>query len=199
MNKQSIIRFGHYPFDANGKQADIEWLILDEQNTNNGKEILLLSRYILDAAQFDEALYTREYTPSPSNEWATSSLRRWLNRTFLHLAFREDEQNRIVPTHTVTNTSLVTNPKRNAPDKVFLLSVEEARQYLRTSNAPTSPYAEESLVDVYWLRNATIPYGGVACGGKNSNVMDLTVPPNRVFSCSPEEVAGIRPALRIML
>ena len=63
MNKQSIIRFGHYPFDADGKQADIEWLILDEQNTNNGKGILLLSRYILDAAQFDEALYTREYTP----------------------------------------------------------------------------------------------------------------------------------------
>ena len=199
MNKQSIIRFGHYPFDADGKQADIEWLILDEQNTNNGKEILLLSRYILDAAQFDEALYTSEYTPSPSNEWATSSLRRWLNRTFLHLAFREDEQDRIIPTHTVTNTSLVTNLKRNAPDKVFLLSVEEARQYLRTSNAPTSPYVEESLVDVYWLRNATIPYGGVACGGRNSNVMNQTVPPNRVFSCSPEEVAGIRPALRMML
>lgn len=199
MDKQSIIRFGRYPFDANGKQANIEWLILNEQSTNSGNEILLLSRYILDAAQFDEALYTRDYIPSPSNEWATSSLRRWLNRTFLHLAFSEDEQNRIIPTHTVINITLKTNPKWNAPDKVFLLSVEEARQYLRTSNAPTSPYAEESLVDVYWLRNATIPYSGVACGGRNSNVMDQTVPPNRVFSCSPEEVAGIRPALRMML
>ncbi len=199
MDKQKMIRFGHYPFDADGKQADIEWLILNERNTNDGKEILLLSRYILDAAQFDEALYTRDYTPSPSNAWATSSLRRWLNRTFLHLAFNENEQNRIISTHTVTNTTLKTNPKWNAPDKVFLLSVEEARQYLRTSNAPTSPYAEESLVDVYWLRNATIPYSGVACGGRNSDVMDLAVPPNRVFSCSPEEVAGIRPALRMML
>ena len=199
MNKQSTIRFGHYPFDADGKPTDIEWLILNERNTNDGKELLLLSRYILDAAQFDEALYTRDYTPSPSNAWATSSLRRWLNRTFLHLTFNENEQNRIIPTHTVTNTPLKTNSKWNAPDKVFLLSVEEARQYLRPSNAPTSPYAEESLVDVYWLRNATIPYGGVACGGRNSNVMRRTVPPNRVFSCSPEEVAGIRPALRMTL
>lgn len=71
--KSRYIKFGHYEQDndaSNGKEA-IEWEVLGYEDG----ELLLISRYILDAVP-----YNYEWTDVT---WETCALRKWLNDDFL--------------------------------------------------------------------------------------------------------------------
>ena len=113
--------FGKYEQNAympDGKE-DIEWIILDV----DGSRKLLISKYGLDCVMYNDEWV--EVT------WATSSIRNWLNTTFLNTAFSADEQKYIVKTHLHTNDNISAHTKGGADteDKVFFLSVEEANTY----------------------------------------------------------------------
>ena len=117
-----IVTFGSYPQTSDGKEEPIEWLVLDVQ----GSEALILSRYGLDTQQ-----YNIEMT---SITWEECTLRSWLNGTFLNKAFTAQEQTGILLTN-VDNSDLRhdgwnTGGGNNTQDKVFLLSYEEANEYL---------------------------------------------------------------------
>ena len=65
----------------------IEWIVLDIQD----ERALLLSKNILDTQQ-----YNTEQVPTT---WETSSIRSWLNHTFLNQAFTSEEQEKILFNH----------------------------------------------------------------------------------------------------
>lgn len=124
----SYVTFGQYEQDAdksNGAE-DIEWLILTVKENRNEHKALLLSRYGLDAMP-----YHYENAEFENMTWEKSSLRKWLATSFLPTAFTKKEQAEILTT-TNYNSPYRGRGKESAAteDKVFLLSIDEAQEYL---------------------------------------------------------------------
>lgn len=112
------IVFGAYEQDNNpdnGKEK-IEWLVLEKEYG----EMLLISRYILDANHVEQYY----------DIWEKRPLRDWLNEEFYDEAFSEDEKAKIIKVR-------LENPDNDGyfvsggatEDYVSLLSVNEARRY----------------------------------------------------------------------
>lgn len=149
----NIIEFGHYEQDnsiSNGKEP-VEWIILDIDSSKD--RVLLLSNYILDMQR-----YNKKWSKV---SWAKCSVRSWLNRSFYSDSFSETEQNAIVKTdlHSKYVDDYVTTS-----DYVFLLSVDEATNYLdnnqRRQAKPTEYAISREAVKIgeysyWWLRETT--------------------------------------------
>ena len=121
----SYVTFGTYPQTESGTDSTpIEWLVLEYDAKNN--RALLLSRYGLDAQS-----YNTEYT---AITWEKSSVRSWLNSTFMEKAFSTKEQSAILQTNVDNSKSQgysgwSTSGGNNTQDKIFLLSYAEANKY----------------------------------------------------------------------
>lgn len=120
----SIVTFGSYEQDGvydNGSET-IEWIVLDRR----GSQVLLLSRYGLDA-------YPYHHTSTAVN-WSSASVRAWLQSTFYNEAFSAEEQGMILTTHNATpvNSNNAGSPGPDTYDTVFFLSATEATNYLTT-------------------------------------------------------------------
>lgn len=145
----STICFGKYEQDnnsSNGKE-DIEWTVLAKEK---GK-ILVISKYVLAC---------RTYSGYSPVTWENCSLRKWLNDSFLNVAFLENEREKIEKEYFSPNAH-----QSGTNDKVCLLNAAEAEQYF-SSNAdrkciPTK-YALAQGVSKsanscrYWLRSSGI-------------------------------------------
>ena len=99
-NKGDYVKFGKYPQSSIGDVVPIEWRVLTKENN----QILLISRYGLEARRFD----------SISNNWKNSEIRNWLNNEFYNKAFSEEEKKNIISFE---------------GNNVFLLSREESEKY----------------------------------------------------------------------
>ena len=116
-----VCEFGSYEQDnnaSNGKEA-IKWTVLDK----NGMSLLLISNYALDCQQYN--------TSYADVTWKNCSLRAWLNNTFFDAAFSPEEQ-ALIQSTTVSvdeNPSYNANPSNETIDKIFLLSISEAKRY----------------------------------------------------------------------
>ena len=151
------VLFGSYEQDhdlTNGKEP-IEWLVLDIRDS----KALIISRYALDF---------RQYSKIRSGKWETSSLRTWLNDTFLNESF-SSEEHRAIPTVTVTadkNSAYSTNPGNETKDKVFLLSITESENYFLSDEArkctPTD-YAISQYLGTYGIGNKNQVDGKATC------------------------------------
>ncbi len=107
--------------------------------------------------------------------WADSTLRTWLNGTFLKAAFNKTQQNKIVSTtvKAADNAEYGTEAGTDVEDKIFILSAEEVAKYLSNDTlcVPTD-YAKalgaggEKGGDNcgWWLRNP---------GYNNGRAMDI--------------------------
>lgn len=73
-----IVEFGNYDKEI-GFSNPIEWLIIDK----NDQSYLLLSRYVLDCANYNDK--------QENATWENATLKDWLNDYFMHRAFNEDE------------------------------------------------------------------------------------------------------------
>ena len=110
--------FGTYEQDNNASSGTepIEWLVLKRED----KRVLVISVFGLDCIKYNER--------SKNTTWDNSSLRTWLNGTFLNAAFTQAEQ-QAIPTvliQTPKNPKCRTNPGNDTHDKVFCLSIQEA-------------------------------------------------------------------------
>ncbi len=172
-----IITFGRYEQDNNTNNGteEIEWQVLNK----DGTKLLLISKYALDCKQYNSSY--------DSVTWETCSLRTWLNGSFLNNAFNTEEQKYVLTT-TVTadrNPNYNTDPGKDTKDKVFLLSITEAKQYLLNSQRVCKPtwYAASQGVNKnsdgacwWWLRSpginsnnaAYVLYGGSVSGNGGS-------------------------------
>ena len=130
----SAVTFGSYEQDndaSNGTEP-VEWRVLDVQD---GKA-LLVSRYALDCQS-----YYKTYTDVT---WETCTLRSWLNSDFLDAAFGEAEQAAIATSKVLNedNPDYGTSGGNATKDKVFCLSIAEAKSYFSSSKdrmcAPTA-------------------------------------------------------------
>ena len=181
------VKLGNYEQDnvtTNGKEG-IEWLVLDKQ----GAKLLLISKYALDCQ-----LYNKE---KKNVTWETCTLRTWLNGTFLNTAFSAAEKKQIMTT-TVQNPDNSTNKTKGGnatQDKVFLLSIDEAKKYFASYSVRAcacTAYADLQGAYVYkgnccwWLRSpgeyqnyaAGVHYDGdVYARGYNVDFFDIAVRP----------------------
>jgi hypothetical protein len=121
---------------------------------------------IIDSQQFD-------YDGSYRNNYAQSTIRKWLNETFYNTAFSE-LQKQIILTTTVDNSAATTDSStnkyacENTVDKIFLLSYQDvinanygfssdtARQKKTTDYAQVQGAYTNTSNGSWWLRSATI-------------------------------------------
>ena len=188
MSIGEVIKFGAYEQDnnlSNGKE-EIEWIVLDKKD---GKA-LIISKYGLDCPPYN--------TTFSEVTWETCTLRNWLNTTFYTTAFNTNQQSKIIST-TLTNAdnpAYGTEGGNNTTDKVFLLSIDEAKQYFASNTArklPATAYAKAQGAHVnsndssyWWLgspgldsaRAALVDYdGSVYYGGYNVSIVNCAVRP----------------------
>lgn len=139
--------------NATGDGAEpIEWIVIKV----SGKQILLISKYVLFAGKYHETW--------ASLTWEDSSLRSWLNHDFYNSVFSENEKRAIMKT-TITaesNPTYRTRAGADTEDSVFLLSISEAEEMLLSqgfcSGKPTaSTRASDKSFQAspcwYWLRS----------------------------------------------
>ena len=148
-----IMEFGSYPYEEDGTRKPIRWAVLKKEDSR----ALLLSVYGIDAKPYNK----REKKVT----WETCTLRKWLNEDFLDAAFTEEEKKRIC----LTKVKNPDNPRFKTPggndteDRVFLLSLDEARELLPTDiqrMTAATPYAKKQGAYVgyngngwWWLRS----------------------------------------------
>ena len=128
------VKFGNY-WQSNDKNKEaIKWKVLAKEN---GK-ILLISKYALDCKPFNQSCC--------NITWEECTLRKWLNSEFINNAFNEEEQQAIALTKNdnPNNSEYKTRGGNTTEDKVFLLSIGEALEYLpkKKRKCTPTPYAK---------------------------------------------------------
>ena len=156
LDTQNTLFFGNYYYGLDGEKGPVEWIILKEEN---GRK-LLLSKYIIDAVDYQEA--------GKTGSWKECSLRRWLNTEFTVQVFSKEERDRLIESERAETRNFFYNTEDSdlCRDKVFLLSVEEVKSLLDTCQtvAPVTPYALEKGVfannyGLWWIRTPGDKYG----------------------------------------
>ena len=126
--------------DTTNGSEEIEWIVLD---VKDGKA-LLVSKYILSRTHFNNihGLQT----------WESCSARFWLNDSFKNECFNEKEMSLILLTHNKKYSYC-----EDSDDYFFLLSVDEAENYIVNSNiklsgATKSAQSDDKYENYWWLR-----------------------------------------------
>ena len=163
-----VITFGAYEQDNNldnGVEA-IEWVVLER----DGNKALVISRYCIEWLPFHNTI--------TEVDWKNSSIRSWLNNTFLNGAFTAQEKKSIISTqHTNPDFYDDSEGERNwlgtTTDTVFLLSSGEADKYFSSNSARQAEGTEyacnkgKSASWYWWLRSANnIEYAGFVSEGE---------------------------------
>ncbi|MBE6602339.1 MAG: hypothetical protein E7637_07550 [Ruminococcaceae bacterium] len=140
----SLVTFGTYEQDSvydNGAES-IQWIVLAKEDD----KVLLLSEYALEETEYD---YNGNIV------WKTSSLRAWLNDSFLSTAFTEAEKEQIVTTSVTPSDIELEKGGAETNDKVFILSAEELEEYVLNAEQRCS-----KLSDYVYYRNSSSYWGG---------------------------------------
>ena len=142
------ITFGNYDYpdsdgNSDGKPEKIEWQICGYDEKEN--RVLLISRYFVGNMKY--------LNYGDDNRWESSDIRRWLNTVFYKAAFSDDEAARVKITE-------INDPEIKTKDKVFLLSKEEAEEYLKYDEIWKAEYTDGD-VDSWWLRSPGWTYHAV--------------------------------------
>ncbi|NLB81260.1 MAG: hypothetical protein GX800_06565 [Clostridiaceae bacterium] len=111
------------------KYEPLRWRVLDPSSG------LVMCESIIDSQAYSNTIYYKpgEYYNNPActvyaNDYATSSMRTWLNGPFLQTAFTSSEQS-VVKTTALDNSAYPGYPQYNSAstnDKLFLLSYSES-------------------------------------------------------------------------
>ena len=187
-----VIKFGNYPQDKDGTEKPIKWIVMK----NEGNQVLLLSKYVLDTKPYNKEL--------EKVTWETSDIRQWLNNEFYTTAFNKAEKVKIQTSliKNEDNSEHGTSGGNDTEDKVFLLSEKEAETLFSNNDeriAKATGYAEKSGVYVnekkesmWWLRSpGSDSYG--AAGVRSYGWVSRDG--NIVYDNS----GGVRPALHLNL
>ena len=183
------ITFGSYDQDGtedNGAEP-IEWIVLSADDNS----ALLISRYALECKKYNEE--------NTSINWATCTLRNWMNGEFYGSAFTEDEKARIlrVKVKADKNPATDVDPGKDTQDKVFALSVNEATRYFASPEErivkPTltavnnGAYKNDAGNGTWWLRT---PGQSKACAAGVALSGDFSINWGvHAYDC------GVRPAI----
>ena len=168
--------------------GDYDWLVLDVQ----GNKALLLTKEIIE--------YRPYHTELVDITWEKCTLREYLNGEFYH-SFSTEDKNRIVES-SVTNAA---NPEygtdggASTNDKIFLLSLDEAKYYF-PNDAARIVRKNDGSDAFWWLRSPgleTILAATVLGSGKQDNTRSGTL--GYAGSGVNYDNRGVRPALWLTL
>ena len=138
-----IVEYGRFYDIVNDEivKVPIKWQVLDVLNGF----ALLITDYIIKTMPYN-------YSWSPTN-WKESNIRLWLNNDFYDIAFNDDEKKNIqyVTTENTGNYAYNINTQYQTKDNVFLLSIEEARKYYKTSEAYMSLGTQYAVREGLWI------------------------------------------------
>lgn len=134
---------GYIKFGKDGTGNPIKWIVIKKENDRQ----LLLSC---------DAVCKKAYDESGSNDWASSSIRKWLNGEFMGESFSESENQKIIAYQTTADTE----------DKVFLLSMDEAA----CVNERERICSLDGKKRYWWLRSPGGGYYSAAIVDKNGGV-----------------------------
>ena len=138
------ITFGKYEGEP------LEWIVLDKKE----ESALLFSKKIINFLPFME----NADIEATDIEWASSSIRMWLNNEFLDATFSDDEKESILTT-TVENNAYPDDMFKieaglSTIDPVFLPSIEEAQKLMDVDidnyfECEISEYTHEKMLEYY--------------------------------------------------
>ena len=138
-----IVEYGKFYdiVDDEIKRVPIKWQVLDRLNGY----ALLITDYIIKTMPYN-------YSWSPTN-WEKSNIRVWLNNDFYDIAFNDEEKKYIqkVIIENTGNYAYNINFPYQTNDHVFLLSIEEARKYYKTSEAYMSLGTQYAIREGLWI------------------------------------------------
>lgn len=150
-------RFYDYVDDETIERVPIKWKVIDEV----GDHSLLITQYIIKTMPYN-------YSWSPTN-WEKSNVRSWLNYDFYDIAFNDVEKEQIskVIIENIGNYYYKVEDVFRTRDRVFLLSIEEVKQYFNSESECMvtgteyanreglwiSKYATSTGYSVWWLRS----------------------------------------------
>lgn len=187
MSSMKTVFFGQYPQNGSFPEP-LEWLVLDESE----QEMLLLCKYCIETKGFVFDFNDDQYEYRKSL-WEFSDLRQWLNNEFYSVAFDEGQKEMVLTTEIKTLDHMVScadtadtveNSSDICENKVFLLSKEQADQYLttqklrkgiRTVHAANSPDVlvsdRNKIENIPWWILPHVESGGVSSvnHGKDKN------------------------------
>lgn len=140
-----LVDFGSFEQDGKEGKEKLSWRVLSV----DGKKALLMTEKGIDSRLY--------HTEAIETSWERCALREWLNADFLAEAFGADEK------ALICRTQLSGDAGGSTEDRVFLLSIAEAEEYLPSDEKrvckPTSRavqngvYADdESGACAWWLR-----------------------------------------------
>ena len=195
------------------KYEPLKWQVLDP------KKGLVLSKSIIDSQAYSNTIYDnagKGYTNDATgenyaNDYATSSIRKWLNEDFYNTAFTSAQKQNILPTTLDNKAYSVDHSKYDSvstTDNIFLLSYSEVQSasYGFTDSvnstgarmAVGTDYAKAQGLDVcssnrcsLWRLRSAGGYPGLACYVNPFG--DVSSLAGYVADTSD----GIRPALRL--
>ncbi|MCL2018789.1 MAG: DUF5050 domain-containing protein [Oscillospiraceae bacterium] len=168
-NIGDVIPFGGY-----------DWRVLDVQDGRT----LVISEYVLEARPYHE--------PGGDITWEDSTIRAYLNGEFLS-SFSQADQARIIETTLINNNNPTydTPGGNNTVDKIFLLSIDEARAYFADDLA-RRVYDSGGEALYWWLRSP----GGISYAAAPVKA-DGGIEDRNGFGVKNEH--GVRPAMWLNL
>lgn len=199
------------------KYEPLKWQVLDPTKG------LVLSKTIIDSQAYSNTIYKNgtdaygktaywnnaSYTKY-ANDYATSSIRKWLNEDFYNIAFTSAQKQNILPT-TLDNKAFVTSQSEydsvSTTDKIFLLSYSDAKNasYGFTDSearkAMGTDYAKAQglFEDYYKYRDGYSDWNLRSAG--NSSDVTCEVESDGGVHAAYSDVGytdkGVRPALRL--
>ncbi|MGN1345015.1 MAG: DUF6273 domain-containing protein [Traorella sp.] len=138
--------------DMNGDT--IKWFVLSIKDS----QALLVTKYGIDCEPYNHT--------NANLTWETCSLRKWLNEDFINHAFSDEEKEAILLTNVKNVSTYGTTVENDTIDKLFLLSIDEAKKYLNSlyctpKECEATNYAIQKDADVnekgrcrWWLRSS---------------------------------------------
>ena len=184
MAEEDVIQFGKYEQDGNENNGaePIDWIVVEKNQDN----MLLLSKYVLDACQYCENIN--------GADWEDSLVVEWLLNDFQKTAFSEKQQ------------SLFTTGRTKGKDGssyeangLFCLSSSELMYYSnnKVELFISQPTAAASVKGIPMLENESYPSTAYYWERSKFPYGSRIIPGNSMVSTEySDEISGIRPAVK---
>ncbi len=120
-------------------KAPIPWTVLEKKDGC----LTLLSKFALECQPYNQVYHTVT--------WADCSLRRWLNREFIHGVFSEDEKDRLCTVYIGEDDRIYSQQTDGCTrDRVYLLSMAEARDFFKTPEERRARVTVKAKSKIMW-------------------------------------------------
>ena len=177
--------------------SGIDWRVLHVALRESGRQALLLADRVIGTGPYNEA--------QVATTWEWCDLRRWLNED-LARSLGDPLASRVLRRHVQNGPNPLwgTDGGKDTTDQFFLLSMEEAVDWLMKNGSDWKKYAKGAVSDkliakneggksaLWWLRSPGLGPVNAACVGEGGSLLDYG---NDVSASS----VGVRPAFWLNL